>query len=225
MLSQVLRFTFPSGSTISSAAFLKLRQSIAAAGATTQYFGYTSPTRILSLPRKRYEVCWVIQWPDELRDRSAVAEGLAATGITDATSLLFEFDNAQLKNVVKALEAPVCEFACIRLKDDAPLDNVALQKSMHKTYSDTYQIQGFTGGHWAYAINTNETVGASCSALGEETLSKAHRRLGVYYLGWESIELHEDGTQTEAFLEEINRLQPYFGPGSGAWYAMFRQHK
>jgi hypothetical protein len=61
MLSQVLRFTFPSGSTISSAAFAKLRQSIASAGATTQYYGYTVPTRILSLPRKRHEVCWVIR--------------------------------------------------------------------------------------------------------------------------------------------------------------------
>ncbi|KAL7893356.1 hypothetical protein HDV63DRAFT_387812 [Trichoderma sp. SZMC 28014] len=224
MLSQVLRFTFASGSTISSAAFLKLRQSIAAAGATTQYYGYTAPTRILSLPRKRHEVCWVIQWPDELRDRSAVAEGLALTGITDATSLLFEFDDAQSEDLVKALEAPVCEFACIRLKDDAPLENEALQKSMHKTFVDTYQIQGFTGGYWAYATNTNETAGVSCLTPGEETVPKAHRRLGVYYLGWESIELHEDGTQTEVFSEEINRLQPYFGPGSGAWYAMLRKH-
>ncbi|EHK47804.1 hypothetical protein TRIATDRAFT_282362, partial [Trichoderma atroviride IMI 206040] len=162
MLSQVLRFTFPPGSTISSAAFLKLRQSIAAAGATTQYYGYTAPTRVLSLPRKRHEVCWVIH----------------------TTSLEFEFDDAQLENLVKALEAPVCEF-------------------------------GFTGGYWAYAINTNETTGVSCLAPSEDTVPKAHRRLGVYYLGWESIELHEDGTQTEAFSEEINNLQPYFGPGSG----------
>ncbi|KAM0453084.1 hypothetical protein ACHAPV_009199 [Trichoderma viride] len=225
MLSQVLRFTFPPGSTIYSAAFLKLRQSIAAAGATAQYYGYTAPTRVLGLPRKRHEVCWVIQWPGGLRDGSAVTEGLAVTGVTDATSLLFEFDDAQLENLVKALEAPVCEFACIRLKDDAPLEDQALQKSMHKTYVDTYQIQGFTGGYWAYAINTNETAGVSCLPPSEETVLKARRRLGVYYLGWESIELHEDGTQTEAFSEEINKLQPYFGPGSGAWYAMLRQHR
>ncbi|PNP45087.1 hypothetical protein TGAM01_v206810 [Trichoderma gamsii] len=225
MLSQVLRFTFPSGSTISSAEFLKLRQSIAARGATAQYYGYTAPTRVLSLPRKRHEVCWVVQWPDDLRDRSAVVEGLATTGIKDATSLLFEFDDAQLENLAKALEAPVCEFACIRLKDDAPLENEALQKSMHKTYADTYQIQGFTGGYWAYAMNTNETAGVSCLTPGKKAVPKAHRRLGVYYLGWESIELHEDGTQTEAFSEEINQLQPYFGPGSGAWYAMLRKHR
>ncbi|KAL6694345.1 hypothetical protein J3F84DRAFT_376595 [Trichoderma pleuroticola] len=225
MLSQVLRFTFPVGSTISSAAFLKLRQQIAAAGAASQYYGYTTPTRVLSLPRKRHEVCWVIHWPDERQDRSAVAEGLVDTGVTDATSLDFEFTEAQLEHLTKALDAPICEFACIRLRDDAPLEDEALQKSMHKTYSDTYQIPGFTGGYWAYATNSNETAGVPCSSPVPETIPKPHRRLGVYYLGWDSIELHEDGTQTAAFGEEIGKLQPYFGPGSGAFYTLLRQHK
>ncbi|KAL7906559.1 hypothetical protein GGI35DRAFT_111286 [Trichoderma velutinum] len=223
MLSQVLRFTFPAGSTISSAAFLKLRQQIAAAGAASQYYGYSTPSRVLGLPRKRHEVCWVIHWPDERQDRSAVAEGLIHTGVTDATSLDFEFTEAQLEHLTKALDAPICEFACIRLRDDAPLEDEALQKSMHKTYSDTYQIPGFTGGYWAYATNTNETAGVPCSSPAPERISA--RRLGVYYLGWDSIELHEDGTQTEAFSEEIEKLQPYFGPGSGAFYTMLRQHK
>ncbi|KAM6484802.1 hypothetical protein HDV62DRAFT_404587 [Trichoderma sp. SZMC 28011] len=225
MLSQVLRFTFPAGSIISSAAFLKLRQQIATAGAASQYYGYTTPTRVLSLPRKRHEVCWVIQWPDERQDRSVVAEGLISTGVTDATSLEFEFTEAQLEHLTNALDAPICEFACIRLRDDAPLEDEALQKSMHKTYSDTYQILGFTGGYWAYALNSNETAGVPCSSPAPETIPKSHRRLGVYYLGWDSIELHEDGSQTEAFSEEIDKLQPYFGLGSGAFYTMLRQHK
>ncbi|KAL7953426.1 hypothetical protein V8C34DRAFT_318191 [Trichoderma compactum] len=177
MLSRVLRFTFPAGSTISSAAFLKLRQQIAAAGAASQYYGYTTPTRVLSLPRKRHEVCWVIHWPDERQDLSA---------------------------------------AFIRLRDDAPLEDEALQKSMHKTYSDTYQIIGFTGGYWAYALNSNETAGVPCSSAVPETIPKPQRRLGVYYLGWDSI---------EAFSNELDKLQPYFGPGSGAFYTMLRQHK
>ncbi|KAL7934751.1 hypothetical protein V8C35DRAFT_301748 [Trichoderma chlorosporum] len=225
MLSQVLRFTFPTGSTISSSAFLKLRQHIAAAGATSQYYGYTTPTRILSLPRKRHEVCWVIHWPDELQDRSAVAEGLIKTGVVNATSLEFEFIDTQMEHLTKALDAPVCEFACIRLRDDVLLEDEALQKSMHKTFTDTYQILGFTGGHWSYAINTNETTGVPCSSSAPKIVQKSNRRLGVYYLGWDSIELHEDGTQTEAFLEEINKLRESFGPGSGAWYTMLRQHK
>lgn len=54
-----------------------------------------------------------LEWPGGLRDGSAVTEGLAVTGVTDATSLLFEFDDAQLENLVKALEAPVCEFVGI----------------------------------------------------------------------------------------------------------------
>ncbi|KAL7813089.1 hypothetical protein V8C26DRAFT_172243 [Trichoderma gracile] len=225
MLSQILRFTFPSGTTVSSPSFLKLRQQIAATGATSQYYGYTAPTKVLSLPRKRHEVCWVLQWPDELINRTAVAEGLAEAGVADAASLVLEFTDAQCKHLVSALEAPVCEFACIRLRDDAPLENEALQVSMEKTYSDTYKIRGFTGGHWAYVTNTNETAGVPCSTPTEEAIPISQRRLAIYYLGWESIELHEDGTQTDAFAEEINKLQPYFGPGSGAWYAMLRQHK
>ncbi|KAL6872167.1 hypothetical protein J3F83DRAFT_734022 [Trichoderma novae-zelandiae] len=164
-------------------------------------------------------------WPDELMNRSAVAVGLAEAGVTDATSLVLEFTDAQLAQLATALEAFVFEFACVRLRDDAPLENEALQTSMHKTYSDTYQIQGFTGGYWAYATNTNETAGVPCSAPTEEIVSRSQRRLAVYYLRWNSIELHEDGTQTEAFAEEINKLQPYFGHGSGAWYTMLRQHK
>ncbi|KAL7803300.1 hypothetical protein V8C44DRAFT_344575 [Trichoderma aethiopicum] len=223
MLSQILRFTLPSGVTVSSASFWKLRQQIAAAGATTQYYGYTTPTKVTSLPRKRHEVCWVLQWPNELMSPTAVARGLAEAGVVDATSLVLEFTDAQFEHLTSALEAPICEFACIRLRDDAPLENEALQVSMHKTYSDTYQIQGFTGGYWAYATNTNETAGVPCSAPKQETVPKSQRRLAVYYLGWDSIELHEDGTQTEAFAEEINNLQPYFGPGSGAWYAILRK--
>lgn len=51
-------------------------------------------------------------WPDERQDRSAVAEGLISTGITDATSLEFEFTEAQLEHLTKALDAPICEFVC-----------------------------------------------------------------------------------------------------------------
>ncbi len=57
---------------------------------------------------------------------------------------------------------------------------------MHKTYADTYKIKGFTGGQWAYAINTNETSGVPCSAATDKILSEGVQRLGIYYLGWES---------------------------------------
>jgi hypothetical protein len=49
-------------------------------------------------------------WPSELQDRSTVAEGLLKIGVTDATALEFEFTDAQLEHLTKALNAPVCEF-------------------------------------------------------------------------------------------------------------------
>jgi hypothetical protein len=60
---------------------------------------------------------------------------------------------------------------------------------MHKTYLDTYKLLGFTGGDWAYAINTNETSGGPCRPSAEKIVSIRERRLGVYLLGWESIEV------------------------------------
>jgi hypothetical protein len=60
---------------------------------------------------------------------------------------------------------------------------------MNKTYLDTYKILGFTGGDWAYAINTNETSGVPCNDHVEKVVSLGERRLAVYPLGWESIEV------------------------------------
>lgn len=137
--------------------------------------------------------------------------GLRDITTGDETSLLFNFEPTQLPELEKGLEAPVCEFvchkfpprlnsqdipcltiphqACIRLTDEAPLSDAALQKSMDKTWSDTYQILGFTGGNWAYASNTNESSGAPLNSTSDEVIPQGERRLGVYFLGWESIEV------------------------------------
>ncbi|KAF7553485.1 hypothetical protein G7Z17_g3608 [Cylindrodendrum hubeiense] len=223
MLSQIIRFTLPPSLTISAPEFLKIRQKVAAAGAAAQYYGYSVTTKSLSLPKKRHEICWTIQWPDASDPQSALSD---LHGITtgDETSLLFKFTDDQLPELEKSLEAPVSEFACIRLKDDAPLSDPALQTSMNKTFSDTYQMLGFTGGNWAYATNVNESSGAPLNSTPEKVIPEGERRLGVYYLGWESIELHQDATETPIFAEEIGKLIPYFGPGSGAWYVAFRKH-
>ncbi|KAH6988140.1 hypothetical protein BKA56DRAFT_578417 [Ilyonectria sp. MPI-CAGE-AT-0026] len=223
MLCQIIRFTLPPSLTISATEFLKLRQKAAAAGAAAQYYGYTIPTRSSPLPRKRHEICWAIQWPDAC-DRRTVMSGLREITTGDEASLLFNFEATQLPELEKGLEAPVCELACIRLTDEAPLSDAALQRSMDKTWSDTYQILGFTGGNWAYASNTNESSGAPLNSTPDEVIAQGERRLGVYFLGWESIELHQDGTETPVFAEEIRKLMPYFGPGSGAWYVNFKKH-
>ncbi|KAK9366687.1 hypothetical protein V1509DRAFT_628781 [Lipomyces kononenkoae] len=223
MFSQVIRFTLPPTLTISTPAFLELRRQAAAAGATAQYYGYSIPTGA-PLPKKRHEICWAINWP-ETSDRNSITSDLDNLSTGDATSLLFQFTDEQSSNLEKALDAPVCEFACIRLTDDAPLFDAALQRSMHKTYLDTYKLLGFTGGTWEYAINTNETSGVPCNIPQEKLVPQAERRLAVYPLGWESIELHQDGSKTAIFAEEMDKLSPYFGRGSGAWYVMFRKHQ
>ncbi|KAH6891477.1 hypothetical protein B0T10DRAFT_560719 [Thelonectria olida] len=223
MLSQIIRFALPPPLTISALEFHKLRQNAVAAGAIAQYFGYTIPTRASALPTKKNEVCWTIQWPDA-KNRDSSREQLAELAVEGAVSLTLDFLDAQSLDFAKALEAPVCEFACIRLADTAPLSDAALQKSMHKTYTDTYMIEGFTGGYWGYAANTNESRGASLSAEPQPPIPEGERRLGVYYLGWESIEHHERATKTEVFAEELTKLLPHFGPGSGAWYVKFEKH-
>lgn len=79
-----------------------------------------------------------LDWPDELRDRSVLTEGLAATGVADATSLLFEFDDAQLENLVKALEAPVCEFVGYSSVYSLTLSIILV---VYSTYSDSFCSQ------------------------------------------------------------------------------------
>ncbi|KPM39258.1 hypothetical protein AK830_g7323 [Neonectria ditissima] len=223
MLSQIIRFTLSPPLTISTTEFLNLRRTVASAGATAQYYGYTVPTKSSPLPRKRHEICWTIQWPD-VCDRSSVVSGLDRIATGDQTSVLVEFADSQLTELTKGLEALVCEFACIRLSDSAPLSDASLQKSMQKTYTDTYKIRGFTGGQWAYACNSNETSGVRPGAASEQQLPKLEQRFAIYLLGWDSIELHEDATKTPEFAEEISKLAPYFGPGTGAWYVCFRKH-
>jgi hypothetical protein len=61
VFSQILRFTLPSGSTISAPSFLKLRELVSLKGKVeNQYFGYITSVGA-ALPRKRTdEICWVI---------------------------------------------------------------------------------------------------------------------------------------------------------------------
>ncbi|KAL6249877.1 hypothetical protein RBB50_003733 [Rhinocladiella similis] len=94
---------------------------------------------------------------------------------------------------------------------------------MHKTYTDTYGMRGFEGGQWAYCSNTNDSLGGPLKSENVQ-LTSDEKRLGVYVLGWESVELHQAATKTALFAEEIDKLSPYFGPGTGAFYVSFRKH-
>lgn len=98
---------------------------------------------------------------------------------------------------------------------------------MHKTYTDCFLADdGFTGGDWAYAANTNNTNGISLAQSSTDAaLSPTDRRLGVYYLGWTSHAAHDAYSATPLFAEEIDKLLPWFGPGTGAWYVKFAKHQ
>ncbi|KAH6871319.1 hypothetical protein B0T10DRAFT_533574 [Thelonectria olida] len=186
-----ISFALPPPLTISAPEFRKLRQAASVAGASAQYYGYTIPTPSAELPKnKKYNI------PGPL-------VGLATE---EPLSLTFEFPDAQFADFVKALEAPVCEFACIRLSDSAPLSDSALQASMHKTYADTYKIERFAGVYWAYATNTNDSSGEPLSVTTDKSIPEGQRRLRH----------HQKATETKEFAEELTKLMPYFSPGTGA---------
>lgn len=97
---------------------------------------------------------------------------------------------------------------------------------MHKTYTDCFLAEsGFTGGDWAYSINTNLTEGVPLAESSPKAaINPNERRLGVYFLGWTGHAAHDAYSATPLFDEEIDKLQPYFGAGTGAWYVKFEKH-
>jgi hypothetical protein len=89
----------------------------------------------------------------------------------------------------------------MRMKPDAALSVPPLETSMHKTYTDCYQMQGFVGGDWGYAANTNSTGGGDVD-LAEGRLEGEQRRLAIYFLGWESVEVCASSVQKQRKLTE-----------------------
>jgi hypothetical protein len=60
---------------------------------------------------------------------------------------------------------------------------------MHKTYTDCYFAGGFSGGNWAYSLNTNDFDELLREDTDEKAIPAEERRLAVYPLGWESKEV------------------------------------
>lgn len=78
----------------------------------------------------------------------------------------------------------------MRLSENAPLSDDHLRASTHKTYTDCYRMRGFLGGDWGYSLDTNEVNGrALTGAEHRPSLEQDQRRLAIYFLGWESIEV------------------------------------
>ncbi|KAH8886367.1 hypothetical protein GQ53DRAFT_809677 [Thozetella sp. PMI_491] len=226
IVSEVLRFILPR-SPASTAAFADLRRRVAARGAvTTQFFGYVLPDEGMPRPKPAGQMCWYIEWPEQAAYRASgdFQAALAKMSEGTARSLRFEFAETKEGEIRKGLESAVCQFAIINAKADAPRFQPEFEASMHKTYTDTYGAAGFTGGGWGYALNSNDADGAEVGEAESSLLEGKDRRLAYYILGWNTLQDHHAYAQTDLFFEEINNLAPYFGSGSGAFYAQLEAH-
>ncbi|KIW70702.1 hypothetical protein PV04_02947 [Phialophora macrospora] len=240
-ISQIVRFVLPPSKTKASE-FLKLRQHLAKSnGIRDQFFGYIIPVEGAGLRVRDDEMCWVIQWAQTSYSSVTASSQLKsqlhdlvspndteATDATEARSLVFSFPDNEVPELDKALTAPISEFAIINLSPTTPKSDISFSHSMNKTFTDCYLAEGFRGGGWSYALNTNDTNGtvAATPAEAEEVLLEAEkRRLACYYLGWESIEHHHAYARTALFAEEVDKLAPHFAPGTGAWYVRFERHR
>lgn len=132
MLFQVVRFTLLSSLTLAAPAVSKLCQHVSNAGASRQYLGYMMSTQSLSLPKKRDEICWIICMPlsDFLstllsvwlismhvvwRKNFTAADKPVLVGLDqitqgEPTTMLYEFDDSHLEQLIRGIEAPICEF-------------------------------------------------------------------------------------------------------------------
>jgi hypothetical protein len=61
-----------------------------------------------------------------------------------------------------------------------------LEDSMHKTFTDCYFADGFTGGGWNYAVNSNDADGEA-SSTDQNWLPEKDRRLAYYLIGWNGL--------------------------------------
>lgn len=105
-----------------------------------------------------------------------------------ARCLEFDFTETKAGGVLRALEAPVCEFAIIKLSEEAPRGQAEFEKSMHKTFTDSYFDDEFVDGGWGYSLSCNDADGNAAGARTEE-LPESQRKLAFYPLGWKNLEV------------------------------------
>jgi len=226
IISEVLRFVLPQTKT-SSTAFSELRRQVGSKGVRTQYHAYIMPNEGFPVPQEIDQVCWYIEWPKESTYRISKEFRSELTKIAQdkPRSLLFEFKETKPGELTKGLESNACEFAIINTIAKAPRFDSKFEHSMDKTFTDCYFAKGFTGGGWAYALNSNDAQGFEVTPdEGKDAfLEEKDRRLAYYVIGWNSIEEHHAFAETELFAEEINKLGPYFGTGTGAFYVKFEK--
>ncbi|KAJ5453438.1 uncharacterized protein N7458_004394 [Penicillium daleae] len=70
-------------------------------------------TQYASLPKKRHEICWIILWRKNFTAAgkpTLVEFGLDGITQEEPTTMLYDFDDGQLEQLTRGIEAPVCEF-------------------------------------------------------------------------------------------------------------------
>ena len=79
--------------------------------------------------------------------------------------------------------------AIIDLAPHAPRFETDFEHSMHKTFTDCYFAKGFTGGGWAYALNSNDAEGneIDVNTTEEPLIEEKDRKLAYYIIGWNTI--------------------------------------
>lgn len=129
MLLQLIRFTLEPFLTLSSLPLAQLREHVSSAGASRQYLSYMPSTQSASLPKKRHEICWIIRtnsrdapfpsnvanplctclvWRKDFNKPAVI--GLDGIIQGEATTMLYDFDDAQLEQLTRGIEASIYEF-------------------------------------------------------------------------------------------------------------------
>ncbi|KAM3518993.1 hypothetical protein NHJ13051_007810 [Beauveria bassiana] len=227
MRSQIIRFTLPSDATVSVGTFDDLRDAVAKAGALSQYFGYSvSMRKPMRTRKRRHEITWIIQWPQEPKWDTPLRESFQELVDGEIADVTVEMNGSNHDDLLSGLDAPVCEVAALRFKQHTPVLDDAILESVHKLYTDCFDMLGFVGGDWGFATNTTLVKGETGpSALHAVRLPRKDRLLSVFILGWESIELHEDATKTALFAEDLGNLGPHIDRSSGGWYVTLQKHE
>ncbi|EGX95395.1 hypothetical protein CCM_00049 [Cordyceps militaris CM01] len=173
-----------------------------------------------AVPKPRHEITWIIQWPREVAWDTPLRDSLRELVDGTVTDVTVEMNGSNHDDLVSGLDAPVCEVVVLRFKPGTPVLDDTILESVHKLYTDCFDMLGFVGGDWGFATNTTLVEGetAAPAATTVVCLPPKDRLLSVFLLGWESIELHEDATKTALFAEELGKLGPHVDSSSGAWY-------
>lgn len=69
-------------------------------------------------------------------------------------------------------------------------------------------VPGFTGGGWAYALNSNDPAGVKTDApeVGQQIVKKGDEMLAYYYLGWPSVEVRLSHVMTRSVTTDYTHF-------------------